>query len=64
MQLAEGKLRFFNPLTVFLAKRYGGTYEGHKNSIKLYSIMKKELEQVRKSDYFLNAYFYCIGRKK
>ena len=30
MQLASGWLACFNPLTIFLAKKYGGTHEGHQ----------------------------------
>ena len=42
-QLASGWLACFNPITIFLAKEYGGTYAGHQNSIELCDIMKKEL---------------------
>lgn len=43
IQLAPGKLSLLNPLTVFLAKKYGGSYTGHQNSADLCNIMKREL---------------------
>jgi len=64
MQLASGWLARLNPLTIFLAKKYGGTYEGHQNSIELCSIMKNELIGVRKKEFFFKSYFYCIGKTK
>ncbi len=64
MQLASGWLARLNPLTIFLSKRYGGTYKGHQNSIELCSMMKKELTEVRKSEFFFKSYFYCIGKTK
>jgi len=64
MKLASGWKALFNPITVFLAKRFGGTIEGHQNSIKLISMMHQNLEDVTLHEYFMGAYFYCIGRKK
>ncbi len=64
MQLASGKLARFNPMTIFLAKKYGGSYEGHQNSIELYNMMKRELSGVRKKEFFFKSYFYCIGKTK
>ena len=64
MQLASGWLARLNPLTIFLSKKYGGTYEGHQNSIELCSMMKKELTEVRKREFFFKSYFYCIGKTK
>ena len=62
MQLASGWFARLNPLTIFLSKKYGGTYEGHQNSRELCSMMKKELTDVRKREFFFKAYFYCIGK--
>jgi demethylmenaquinone methyltransferase/2-methoxy-6-polyprenyl-1,4-benzoquinol methylase len=62
MQLASGWYAKLNPFTILLAKRYGGTYEGHQNSLKLYFLMKKELKNVKKREFFFNAYYYCIGK--
>ena len=64
MQLASGWLARLNPLTIFLSKKYGGTYEGHKNSIELRSMMKKELTEIREREFFFKSYFYCIGKTK
>ena len=63
MQLATGRMAIFNPLTIYLAKKFGGTYEGHKNSLKIYERMKDELSDIRKRKFFLGAYYYCIGKK-
>ena len=63
MQLASGWQARFNPVTIFLAKRFGGTNEGHKNSLELYSIMKKELNEVVKREYYFKSYYYCRGKK-
>jgi len=62
MQLAAGWYARFNPLILFLARKYGGTYEGHQNSLDLYAMMKKDLTGVRKREFFFNSYFYCIGK--
>lgn len=62
MQLASGWLARLNPFTIFLSKKFGGTYEGHQNSKEIYSMMKKELDDVTKKEFFFNAYFYCIGK--
>jgi demethylmenaquinone methyltransferase/2-methoxy-6-polyprenyl-1,4-benzoquinol methylase len=61
-QLASGWLAFFNPITILLAKKFGGTPEGHQNSMELYSMMKSELTDVRKREFFFNSYYYCIGK--
>ena len=63
MQLASGWHARFNPITIFLAKKFGGSYDGHKNSLELCNIMKKELSEVRKREFFFKSYFYCIGKK-
>ena len=41
-------------------KKYGGTYEGHQNSIELCSMMKEDLTEIRKREFFFKSYFYCI----
>ena len=64
MQLASGWLARLNPITIFLSKRYGGTHEGHQNSLELYSMMKKELTEVKKREFFFKSYYYCIGKNK
>lgn len=64
MQLASGGFSIFNPLTLFLSKKFGGTHEGHQNSLELYSIMKMELTKVKKKEFFFRSYYYCIGRKR
>ena len=64
MQLASGWLTSFNPLTLFLAKKFGGTYDGHKNSIELFSMMEKDLTDLLKKDFFFGSYFYSIGKTK
>ena len=64
MQLALGWLARFNPLTVFLAKKIGGTYEGHQNSLEICSMMERELYEIRKREFFFKSYFNCIGKTK
>ncbi|MDA3887051.1 MAG: methyltransferase domain-containing protein [Candidatus Delongbacteria bacterium] len=63
MQLASGWLACFNPLTIYLAKKFGGTHEGHQNSKEIYSMMKKGLTGVKKEEFFFKSYYYCIGQK-
>ncbi len=63
MQLASNWYAKFNPLTILLAKRFGGSHDGHKNSLQICKIMKQELTDVKKKDFFLKSYYYCIGRK-
>jgi len=62
MQLASGRWAYFNPLTLWLSKRYGGTKQGHKNTLTLRAQMQQELAHVRTQSYFFGAYFYCIGQ--
>lgn len=64
MKLATGWQARFNPLTIFFAKRFGGTLEGHKNSLEIISKMNQELTGVKFRDFFMGAYYICIGRKK
>jgi len=63
MQLASEGYALFNPFTIFLAKRFGGSYKGHQNSLEICDIMKNELKDVTKREFFLNSYYYCIGKK-
>ena len=62
-QLATSAYSWFNPIMVFMAKRFGGSYEGHKNSLALQSIMQRELKHVTKQEFLLKSYYYCIGEK-
>ena len=62
MKLASGNLARLNPFTVFLAKRYGGSYIGHQNSVELCKIMKNELNDIIIKEFFFKSYFYCIGK--
>jgi len=64
MQLASGWLAYLNPFTIFLSKKFGGTHEGHQNSLKIYALMKKELTDVIKREFFFKSYYYCIGKKQ
>jgi len=64
MQLASGWLARLNPFTIFLSKKYGGTFEGHQNSLKLNSIMKRELIDIKRREFFFKSYYYSIGKKK
>ena len=64
MQLASGWLANFNPFTLFLARKYGGTREGHQNSQVILELMQGGLSEIRKKEFFFGAYFYCIGSIK
>ncbi len=64
MKLATGWQARFNPLTIFFAKRFGGTLEGHENSLEIISKMNQELTDVTYRDFFMGAYYICKGRKK
>ncbi|PLX21257.1 MAG: hypothetical protein C0597_03545 [Marinilabiliales bacterium] len=63
MQLASNRYAKFNPLTIFMAKKFGGSYEGHKNSLQIFELMKKNLKKVYKNEFFLGAYYFAIGYK-
>ena len=63
MQLATGRFARLNPLTVFVSKGFGGSFEGHQNSLELYSLIKKELSNVKKREFFFKSYYYCIAKK-
>ncbi len=64
MQLAPGWLGQLNPFTIFLAKKFGGTHQGHQNSLEICRLMKKDLSNINKREFFFNAYFYCIGKTR
>jgi demethylmenaquinone methyltransferase/2-methoxy-6-polyprenyl-1,4-benzoquinol methylase len=63
MQLASEGYALFNPFTISLAKRFGGSYQGHQNSLEICKLMKNELKEVTKREFFLKSYYYCIGTK-
>lgn len=63
MKLSTNKSKLVNPLTVFLSKKYGGTYEGHKNSLEIIDNMKKTLSNIRTEAFLLDSFYYCIGKK-
>lgn len=63
-QLASGALARLNPVAIFLAKRYGGSYKGHQNSTELGNIINDELVGAIKREFFFKSYFYCIGKTK
>jgi demethylmenaquinone methyltransferase/2-methoxy-6-polyprenyl-1,4-benzoquinol methylase len=62
MQLASGWRALLNPVTVSLSRRFGGTHEGHRNSRELHALMKADLDDVRKREFFFRSYFHCIGK--
>jgi len=62
MQLASGWQARLNPLTIFLAKRFGGSYEGHSNSLELIDMMNKDLKDFKKRELFFKSYYYCFGK--
>ncbi len=63
MQLASGWFARLNPITLLLSKKFGGTREGHQNSLDLYAQMTDELTGVKKKEFFFKSYFYAIGKK-
>ena len=63
MQLASGWQAQLNPLTLFISKKFGSTAKGHQNSLELKSIMKEELTEVKIREFFMNSYYFYIGKK-
>jgi len=64
MQLASGWEASLNPLTISLARRYGGTEEGHQNSLELNKLIKETLVDVRRQEFFFKSYYFCVGRTR
>ncbi len=62
MQLASGWQARLNPCTILLAQRFGGSLEGHQNSLELISMMEQTLQDIKKTELFFKSYYYCIGR--
>jgi len=62
MQLATGRKAYFNRLTVFISRNFGGTTEGHGNSLNVQKRLEKDLSEMVKKDFFLGGYYYCVGR--
>ncbi|MBT3395916.1 MAG: methyltransferase domain-containing protein [Alphaproteobacteria bacterium] len=63
MQLASGGFARLNPVTLFMAKRFGGSHQGHANARDLRGVMNAELTDVRAEEFFLRSYYFCIGKK-
>jgi demethylmenaquinone methyltransferase/2-methoxy-6-polyprenyl-1,4-benzoquinol methylase len=64
MQLASGPFAWLNRITVPLARRYGGTRQGHRNSADLRALMEEDLADVRTRELVFRSYFYCIGKTR
>jgi len=62
MQLASGAWALLNPLTVAMARRYGGSTEGHRNCVQLADRMERDLTHLRRRELFFRSYFFAIGR--
>ena len=64
MKLAQGFKSIFNPLTVTLAKKFGGSFEGHDNVLKLSELMRQDLDDVIEEELMLGSYIILIGTKR
>ena len=64
MQLASGWKARLNPITISLAKRFGGSYKGHQNSLELQSMMAGTLNDIKKKEFFMGSYYFSIGTKR
>lgn len=60
-RIVTGRWAFLNPVLVFMARKFGGSLEGHQNSANLCSLMTVDLTGFRKREFFFNSYFYAIG---
>jgi len=63
VQLTSGWRALINPLVVFWSREYGGSFAGNRNTRRLFKQLEQELSAVRKQEFFLGSYCYCIGRK-
>lgn len=63
LQLVAGWRSLLNARIIYRAKEFGGSYQGHKNSRRLFAIMEKQLSHIRKKHFYNNVYTYCIGTK-
>jgi hypothetical protein len=64
LQLPTTWRSIVNPVIMTWVREYGGSYQGHRNCRKLFSLMEKELSEVRQRTCSLGSYRYCIGRKR
>lgn len=62
MQLARGWRAIFNPLTVSVSRRFGGSTRGHAASRQIRERMEAELVDVRGREALWGAYFFRVGR--
>lgn len=60
-QIAPGRRSFVNRVVVLMAKKFGGSYEGHQNSANICSLMTDDLTGFRKREFLFHSYFYAIG---
>ena len=63
MKLASGWQSHLNPFILLLSKKYGGSFSGHQNSLEIIAQMNKELLDLNYREFFLGAYYFCVGRK-
>jgi len=63
MQKAPGVWGLFDPISIYLSRPFGGTKEGHENSLTLYNMMRKDLQDVRKEEFLFHSYFIAWGTK-
>lgn len=61
MQLASGWRAVFNPLTVAMSRRFGGSDAGHANSRAIADAMARKLVSATKREYMLGAYYHCTA---
>ncbi len=64
LQLAHGWRSIFNPLIIRLAREYGGSFRGHRNSSRLFAAMQEELSDIRSGEFYHRSYKYVVGKKQ
>ncbi len=64
MKLAQGFKSIFNPLTVSLAKRFGGSFAGHENIHDIRDLMRRDMDGIIEEELMLGSYIYLIGTKR
>ena len=63
MMLSGGLWFFLNLPALILIRKYGGSWKGHKNSLKLLSFLKENLNHVRYKQTLFGSYFLIEGIK-
>ena len=63
MMLSRGLCSFINLPALVLTRKYGGSWKGHKNSLKILSFLEENLNHIRYKQILFRSYYLIEGIK-